>query len=278
MINNLFHLPSDIINLFVATAVSLMNCQELRKAILNPIFAPLITQEVISKAVNRGYPRRSGKSDIYEIEPRTYKDLNPYYEIYNELVKVQNNVLNFINKFDAIPEFVTELATKIRNNNIDKMLVRDKIETEIINILNKRSFINIIRGDVIVVRLLDNTPRITLIYNGDKFVYPDQTSFPNDYILNHEGKALIYVNNLHIDVRPYRTQIINNLTLTVEDRNTITSFFIFDNFQRRLMFIKNISRAAAIQEDIQDAINQIEHTVFVNLHYIMSNIYYWVLA
>jgi hypothetical protein len=205
-----------------------MDCQELRKAKLNPEFSRLITRNMLDKAINRGYPRASGKAKVHRINISDREELKPYYQILNAKISTldknsfSNKLDNIVNEYDSneLREFVKKLKEiyerkdmRHLSRTIDWKLI-DKFGEYII--LNLVKINDLVKGDIIV----DDIGEGKLGYDGCNFIRNDKSgkfkvlenNVPIDYWLDHEGNSIgEYVGFGTIDVNPYLNQILNKL-------------------------------------------------------------------
>jgi hypothetical protein len=259
-------LPDDIKNIFLNE----MNCNELRKLKLNPEFSRLITQNMINKAVNRGYPRKRGKATFHVVgDIKDAKELEPYYKIYdifdsNSDTSIAYEQVRDIIKRDKLDnEFQNELEEllfiKHRSSSVANLTVHNKIKQISKELMQNYQIEDLVKGDIIYVRI-KGFEGLSLIYDGCNFTEIDsmpeqfkvlENGVPIDYWTGREGDLLPGINNININILPYRNEILNNLKYNERGNSSfMSSSFIINGKEYRIKFYNDD------EDEVIDLINE----------------------
>ena len=248
-------LPNDVMNEFLSS----MTCLQLRDLkIKNPSFSKFITLDMLNKSVELGYPRSTGRAEVFiiDIDPNQpelsfYKKVLDLYKLNDNKIKRNINI-NIHTKLKDITNNFNDTYPHLKDLLHNLYLVSDYLPHNIKNLENitytlitsliKKFIIpvpdDIVKGDIVVA----NFGRIivNLIYNGNcqfiqltnDFKLPLQfrvleDNVPLDYwtedghtLYKYDGDAEIpYVN---IDLRKYKKEILDNLSVY---REAMQSFF-----------------------------------------------------
>lgn len=275
--------------------VNNMDCNQLREYKLTKQFNKFITQDVVNKAINRGFPRPSGKAELHEINDDYGTFLNHNVKLYNELNDRYQNA-KALENVDAILDIFAELDIIISNYNL-RAITPYLLEDQIVNYdddyeytdedflydfenrlheelgkyytgfvqranEDKYKLDDLVRGDILQYNIGNFDKK--LIYDGCDFI--DLQQLPKQF--------RVLENNVHID---YWAEIINDVNLDIKDKrneliaNLVNDKTFFDiNGQIYIIEFTRVFSHKFI-------INEIKDTDIANLEYENKSTLIWFL-
>ena len=213
----------DVVRSYIIDQMD-VGCHELRGLKNNPNFSKFVTNQRITKAKDRGFPRTSGRTKVYYV--KFYKDefgqLHDFPEYYNA-----DRLNKLWNKYNFVDEIGKELQDLVKGDVV-------KIYTPKYRVYNSTVFYD-------GCNFLEHTE-----FRKQFVAFKDNLSFT--YFTNENNGPILGIDKIAVNLFPYREEILANLAVGF-GAQVFRSNFLVDGQRYNITF--NVDD----QSDIEDYLN-----------------------